>query len=236
MVKPNNSDILSIAIDGPAGAGKSTVARILAKELGIAYLDTGAMYRALAWLALELGVDLTDETELAMLQQRDLLRVVVTDEGSRIFYEGSDITPMLHSAEVGQNASRVSAFAKVRHLIVAWQQQFAASRDAVLDGRDIGTVVLPEAKIKLFISASPSVRAKRRYDELESRGILGSFTSAEIEAEIIERDERDINREHSPLRQAEDAVFLDSSELSIAEVVAKALGLIEERGFGRRRE
>ncbi|MCL2547963.1 MAG: (d)CMP kinase [Symbiobacteriaceae bacterium] len=221
---------LGIAIDGPAGAGKSTIATLLARRLGIAYLNTGAMYRSLAWLALRQKVSWEDESGLVTLLKSGDLHVVASHSETRIYYNDYNITPELASAEVGEGASQVSVHAAVRQDIVAWQQQYAATHDAVLEGRDIGTVVLPQADLKIFLTASPRVRAERRFTELKEKGLSTGYSLEDIEREIIQRDQRDSNREIGALRQAEDAILINSDKYSALEIVESILNLLMQRG------
>jgi len=215
-----------IAIDGPAGAGKSTAARLVADRLGYLYIDTGAMYRAVALLALRAGVDLDDAENLTSLAEGMDLRLESAPGGCRVFAEGEEISEAIRLPEVGNAASPVSAVAGVRKALVARQQDLAASRSVVMDGRDIGTVVLPHAECKVYLTASPQVRAERRCKELLAKGIAAD--AAQIEREISERDQRDMSREHSPLCQAEGAVLLDSSGLTVDQVVDRIVAIAEE--------
>jgi len=215
-----------IAIDGPAGAGKSTVARLVADRLGYLYIDTGAMYRAVALLALRAGVALDDAENLTSLAEGMDLELASAPGGCRVLAEGEDITVAIRLPEVGNAASPVSAVAGVRKALVARQQALAAMGAVVMDGRDIGTVVLPEAACKIYLTASPQVRAERRTRELLGKGITAD--PEQIEQELMQRDQRDMNREHSPLCQAKDAVLLDSSGLTIDQVVERIVAIAEE--------
>lgn len=216
-----------IAIDGPAGAGKSTVARRVAAQLGYLYIDTGAMYRAVALLALEEGCPPTDENRLSELAASDQLILRPGAAGCRVFWGQREISAEIRQPEVGNLASPVSALPRVRQALVARQRALAAAEPVVMDGRDIGTVVLPQAQCKVFLTASPRVRAERRGLELANKGLRVDLD--QVERDICQRDQQDSNRQHSPLRQAEDARLLDSSNLSIEQVVAQIIAWAEEK-------
>ncbi len=214
-----------IAIDGPAGAGKSTIAKLVAKRLGYTYMDTGAMYRAVALLALERGVDLTDPQALGDLTTQADIRLETGETGCRVWLNGEEVTEAIRRPEVGNAASAISVAPQVREALVRQQQSMAAEQPVVMDGRDIGTVVLPQAECKIFLTASALVRAQRRTKELREKGIPADL--AQIQREIEERDQRDSQRAVSPLRQADDAVLLDTSGLTIPQVVEKVLSIAE---------
>lgn len=214
-----------IAIDGPAGAGKSTVAKLVADRLGYLYIDTGAMYRAVAWLALKQGVGFGDAEGLTRLIRENRIELLPAAAGCRLLINGQDVSRDIRLPEVGSAASPVSAVAEVRSLLVAMQQDLAARRPVVMDGRDIGTVVLPKATCKVFLTASPRVRAERRANELRQKGLSADID--QVEREIRERDQRDSTRAASPLRQADDAVLVDSSDMSIEQVVSRIIELAE---------
>lgn len=222
---------VSIAIDGPAGAGKSTIARIVAKRLGILYIDTGAMYRAVAWLALRFGVDFSDENGLVHLLDDHKLEFLrhPTDGNLMIVFAGDDITGQLRSNEVSGIVSQLSVHPGVRERITAISRALSADTGVVMDGRDIGTVVLPHADLKVFLTASLDERARRRADELTNSGNEVSSTS--VRRVMAERDFRDSSRDVAPLRPAEDASVLDSTGKSIDKVVDEVLQLVEERGL-----
>ena len=213
----------NIAIDGPAGAGKSTIAKQVAKEKGFIYVDTGAMYRGLAVHFLQNGIDPQDTKEIEEACRNAEVTIGYEDGNQQIYLNGENITSRLRQEEVGNMASKSSAVPKVREKLLDLQRTLAAEKDVVMDGRDIGTNVLPQADVKVFLTADARTRAKRRYDELTAKGI--SCNLDEIESDIWERDERDMNRETAPLKQAEDAVLIDSSHMSIPEVVSKILSL-----------
>jgi cytidylate kinase len=209
----------SVAIDGPAGAGKSTVARLVAKRLGLTYVDTGAMYRAVAWRVLQDKIDLSQEEQIAALAKST--QFTLEDEGIRV--DGALLKEEIRTPEVSQLASTVASMAAVREVLVQKQQEIAAKQGVVMDGRDIATTVLPNANLKVFLTASIEERAKRRYLEMNAKGIRVDLER--LIEEIRQRDERDQNRQHAPLRQAPDAILLDTTDLTLDEVVEKILEL-----------
>ncbi len=206
----------SIAIDGPAGAGKSTIAKAVAKELGYIYVDTGAMYRAMALYLIRKGIDKDDTAAIEKACEDADISISYEDGRQVVLLMGENVNDLIRTEEVGNMASSSSTVPAVRVKLVALQQKLAREKDVVMDGRDIGTVVLPDSKCKIYLTASSAVRAKRRYDELTAKGEACDLET--IERDIIERDHRDMTREHSPLRQADDAVLIDSSYMSIDEV------------------
>lgn len=214
-----------IAIDGPAGAGKSTIAKRVASNLGFNYLDTGAMYRAVTLKALQLKINLENEKEYSFLES-----TTIDFQDDKIFLDGQDVSKEIRSIDVTTNVSLVSKFKYVREKLVALQQQIANHKNIIMDGRDIGTVVLPHANLKIFLSASVEERAKRRYQELVEKGTSGISLDTTVK-EIIERDQKDSNREISPLVKAKDAIEIDTSNLSVDEVVEKITSLVMERGY-----
>jgi len=216
---------INIAIDGPASSGKSTVAKILAKDYGYIYTDTGAMYRSVTYLAIQHHVDFDDEEQLVALIKRYPITFKQTETGQLIFVDGQDVTEAIRQPEVTNNVSVVSAHEKVRHELVRQQQKIAENGGVVMDGRDIGTVVLPKAEVKIFLVASVIERAERRFKENQSKGIATDFET--LKKEIEQRDYLDSNREVSPLKQAEDAVRIDTTGLSIEEVVAAIKAVVE---------
>ena len=213
-----------IAIDGPAGAGKSTVAKIVAEKLGYTYIDTGAMYRGVAWKTLQQSQEVTDETILHAVRDIDV-RLACTEYGTRVTVDGTDVTQEIRTPEVTHIVSHVAALGPVREKMVELQRVMAADGAIVMDGRDIGTNVLPNADVKIFLTASVEERARRRCDEMKEKGYAVDFE--ELKKEIADRDKQDSERAISPLRQAEDAVLLDSTALSIDEVVARIMELSE---------
>ena len=218
---------MNIAIDGPAGAGKSTIAKRLAKELGFIYIDTGAMYRAMGYyFAVNKGIDLDDAKAVADACPTVEVTIAYENGEQQVFVNGENLSGVIRTEQAGEMASKVSVYPVVRTKLVESQQKLAQNADVIMDGRDIGTVVLPNAQVKIFLTASSLTRAKRRFDELTAKGMKCDL--AEIEKDIIERDYRDMNRETSPLKKAEDAVELDTSELDIDGVVAAMKKIIDE--------
>lgn len=217
--------MLNIAIDGPVGAGKSTIADEVASRLGILHLDTGAMYRAVGLAVLQHGVDLQDEEAVTDLCKQSQVDVRYENGAQVTLLDGRDVTGMIRSQEVGTAASAVSRYADVRRLLVQRQQELAQTQPMLLDGRDIGTVVLPNAPVKVYLTATPEARAMRRLKQLLEKGETADF--AEVLAEVNARDEQDMNRAVDPLRQAEDAIVVDSSNLTFEETVQAILRLAE---------
>lgn len=215
----------SIAIDGPAGAGKSTIAKAVAKKLDYIYVDTGAMYRAIAHYLVTNHIDIEDEQALAEACNQVTVEIQYEEGQQQVYLNGENVTPYLRTEETGNMASKSSAKAPVRAALLDLQRNMAKQYNVVMDGRDIGTNVLPEAEVKIYLTASSKERANRRYKELMEKGEQPDFDK--IEADIIERDKRDMNRAIAPLKQAEDAVLIDSSDMSIAEVVDKILSVAQ---------
>ncbi len=207
----------NVAIDGPAGAGKSTVAKAVAKKMGIIYVDTGAMYRAMALNMIREKVDINDAAALSEAASKVDISLAYENGTQKVLLNGEDVSGVIRTEEVSAMASKTSVNPDVRTMLVKLQQKLAAEKSVVMDGRDIGTVVLPKADVKVYLTAGSGVRAKRRYDELKAKGEECDLKA--IEEEIIERDHRDMTREISPLKQAEDAVFLDTSDLTIQQAV-----------------
>ncbi len=218
---------ISIAIDGPSGAGKSTVADELAAKLGILHLDTGAMYRAFAWRALAAGVDSLDEAALSGLAKDTEITVAYEDGKQRTLVNGEDVTELIRTPEISMAASNVSKFGEVRRFMVKRQQELAQTQSMILDGRDIGTKVLPDATLKVFLTASAEVRARRRFEELQAKGEAVSY--AEVLEDVQRRDLQDSTREIDPLRPAEDAVIVDTSNMMQAQAVEAIGALIEPK-------
>ena len=216
-----------IAIDGPAGSGKSTIAKIVAKRRGLIYVDTGAMYRAMAIHFLRLGLDAADEEGITKACETADVTLVYENGAQQVILNGENVTPYLRQEETGKMASASSVYAAVRSKMTVLQQKLAAEKTVVMDGRDIGTVVLPDAFLKIFMTASADVRAKRRFDELIAKGETPDFET--LKAEIIERDWRDSHREIAPLKQVDDALLLDTSDMGIDMVAGYVLGLYDER-------
>lgn len=215
----------NVAIDGPAGAGKSTIAKAVARRLGLIYVDTGAMYRAMALFMIREKIDPQDAEAISKKCQEADITIDYENGEQVVRLNGENVNGMLRTEEVGNMASVTSVQPAVRVKLVELQQALAKVRDCIMDGRDIGTCVLPDAQVKIYLTASSEVRAKRRYDELTAKGEACDL--AQIKADIEERDYRDMNREHSPLKQAEDAVLVDSSDMTIEEVVEKLIALCE---------
>ena len=209
----------NVAIDGPAGAGKSTIAKLVAKEKGYIYVDTGAMYRALAIHFLNKGVDAADRDAVAEACKDAEVTIRYEDGIQQVYLNGENVTGMLRTEEVGNMASKTSAIPTVREKLLELQRSLAAEKDVIMDGRDIGTNILPNADVKIYLTASVETRAKRRYDELKAKG--EDCDLEEISRDIRERDERDMTREIAPLKQAEDAILVDSSDMTLPEVVAE---------------
>jgi len=219
--------VYNVAIDGPAGAGKSTVARMAAKELGFVYVDTGAMYRALALAFSRSGIK-PDEKERVLKAIPDIHVTIAYQDGEQIvFLNGEDVTSYLRTQEIGNLASAFAPLLPVREKLRLLQQELAARTSVIMDGRDIGTIVLPDADVKIFLTADAKVRAARRFKELCERGV--SCDKNEILEEILARDLQDEQRENSPLKKAEDAVVLDASLLSAQEVTEKIVSLVKSR-------
>ncbi len=218
---------LVVAIDGPGGVGKSTVARALALRLGYRYVDTGAMYRAVAWLARLQGIDLHSQDAVATVARSLRIEFGPPDSGQRVVVNGVDVTEAIRNPKVADAASIVSVHPAVREVMVAMQRQLGAAGGVVMEGRDIGTVVLPDADVKVYLDASPQERARRRYRELAARGMEVDFETLRRTEE--ERDRRDTTRDHSPLRPAPDAVIIDTTDKSVDDVVAQVVALCLRR-------
>ncbi|MEK7783751.1 MAG: (d)CMP kinase [Candidatus Binatota bacterium] len=216
-----------MAIDGPAGAGKSTVAKRLAKELGYAYMDTGAMYRAFAWRVMKEGIDLSDEKKLERVLQDTSIELLEQDGRSSVLLNGVDVTDRIRTPELSQLASRVSTSKIVRERMVELQRDMGSHGGVVAEGRDIGTVVFPNAEVKVFLDASSEERARRRFEELRSQG--REVTVEETLEEMEQRDRRDRERDVAPLRKAEDAVVIDSTQAGVDGVVGRIMQEIKRK-------
>lgn len=218
---------MNIAIDGPAGAGKSTIAKKVAKEMGFIYVDTGAMYRSLALYFIRQGIDKDDETKISEAVKDCNVTIKYVDGQQQVLLNDENVTGLIRTEEVGNMASASSVYASVRSKLLDLQRSLAANNDVIMDGRDIGTCVLPEAQVKVFLTASVDERASRRYKELVEKGENPDLDR--IKKDIEERDYRDSHRENSPLRQAEDAVLVDSSNMTIEEVVNAITKLCKDK-------
>ena len=218
---------VNIAIDGPAGAGKSTLARKAAEKLGYIYVDTGALYRTVGLYSIRKGYDTKDaEKVISTLGDIDI-RLGFTDEGQRVYLNGEDVSDAIRTPEASMGASNVSAIPKVREFLFDLQKEIAKNNDCLMDGRDIGTVVLPDAQVKIFLTASPATRAKRRYDELVLKG--SDVTFQEVLDDLIKRDYQDTHREIAPLKAADDAEILDTSPLTFDESLEAILAVIAKK-------
>ena len=217
----------NVAIDGPAGAGKSTIAKAAAEQMGFIYVDTGAMYRAIGLYYLDHDIDIYDE-ELCSKHLDDILVTLRYNDGlQEVLLNGENVSDRIRTEGVGEAASVTSQYPEVREKLLDLQRKMAREYDVIMDGRDIGTTILPDAKLKVFLTASVEVRAKRRMEELNEKGIDARLET--VIREIAERDYRDMNREVSPLKKAEDAVVVDTSDMTIEEVEEKIVSLIKER-------
>ena len=214
---------MNIAIDGPAGAGKRTIARLAAKKLGYIYVDTGAMYRAIALYLIWRDIDIYDEEALTKALDRVKINIVYENGVQHVFLNLQDVSAEIRSEKVSIMASKTSALSPVRAKLLDLQRDIAASNDVIMDGRDIGTNILPNAEVKIYLDASPDVRAQRRFDEMKNKGEKPDYES--IKKNIFERDQQDMNRKLAPLKKADDAVLIDSSFMSIDEVVEEIIRL-----------
>lgn len=219
--------LISVAIDGPVGAGKSTIARATAERLNFIYCDTGALYRAVGLFCHRNGVDMHDPSEIAMSLSNIKLEIRLVDGVQRIFLNGGDVSEEIRLPEMSMAASAVSAVPEVRAALLGLQRDIAETNNVIMDGRDIGTVVLPNADVKIFLTADPEVRAKRRYDELMAKG--SGVTFEEVLSDLNKRDYNDSHRAAAPLKQAADAVLADTSELDFGQSVDLVCGIIKER-------
>ncbi|MBE6763240.1 MAG: (d)CMP kinase [Ruminococcaceae bacterium] len=218
---------IAVAIDGPSGAGKSTVAKILAKELQFIYVDTGALYRAVGYTALKQGVSIYDAAAVEAMLPSLTVSLGYENGEQRVYVNGDDVTAFIRTPEVSEAASAVSAVPSVRQFLFELQQNMAKTSSVIMDGRDIGTVVLPDAQVKIFLTASVEVRAKRRFDELIEKGM--DVTYEDVLSDMIQRDKRDSERATAPLKPAEDAVLVDTSDNTLEEAVARMRALVEEK-------
>ncbi|GAE89035.1 (d)CMP kinase [Acetivibrio straminisolvens] len=218
---------ISIAIDGPAGAGKSTIAKLISKTLNILYLDTGAMYRTVALKAIREGVDTSNREQMSKLVEDIDIKVVYSDDIQHIFLDGKDVTELIRTPEVSIGASNVATVPAVRLKMVELQREVAKQNSVVMDGRDIGTYVLPDATLKFFLTASIEARAIRRYNELLSKGMT-QMTLEDVKKDIEYRDKNDSSRDFAPLSKAQDAIEIDTTDLTIEQVVNKIMEYVKE--------
>ena len=216
----------NIAIDGPAGAGKSTIAKMAAKKLDFIYVDTGAMYRAMALYFLRREIDAKDEKKIAETCEHINVTIAYQEGEQQVLLNGENVNAFIRTEEVSMMTSNTSKYPAVREKLLYLQRELAAANNVIMDGRDIGTCVLPDAELKIYLTASASERAKRRYLEQKERGVESDL--AQIERDIIARDEQDMNREIAPLKQADDAIYLDTSDMTIEEVVTKIVSLVQK--------
>ncbi len=226
MNRDNSGRPLAVAIDGPAGVGKSTAAKRLAEMFNLRYVDTGAMYRAIGYFCAQNGIALTDTQGITNALESMDISVTYDETGQHVHINGEDLTPYLRTLAAGDGASAVAKVEAVRKRLVLLQQQIARSNDVIMDGRDICTDVLPFAQVKLYMDASIAARTARRISELSAKGIKADYK--EVEQSLSDRDKQDMSREFSPLRRAEDAILFDTSEMNFAQVVARLKEIIEE--------
>ena len=222
-----NTHKIAVAVDGPAGAGKSSISKIVAKKLGYLYIDTGAMYRSVTWAVLHNHIDVNNQKAVeALLPELDLT-MEASDDSCKVFIAGQDVTDFIRTPQVNNAVSIVASYKGVRQYLVERQRLMAEAGGVILDGRDIGSVVLPNAELKIYLTASVEARAMRRY--LEVKGTVNEQTLEDIKDSVMQRDDMDKNRKESPLIQVEDAVLVDSSELTFDETVEHILHLVQER-------
>lgn len=220
--------MFQVAIDGPGGAGKSTISKAAAKELGFVYVDTGAMYRAAALFCFRQGIDIKNNPEAAQEAVETVsIDIAYREDGQHIFLNGEDVSEAIRTPEVSMGASEVSAIPAVRLKMVELQRALASAKPVIMDGRDIGTHVLPDAQVKIFLTASAEVRAKRRFDELTAKGQTVIYE--DVLAEMNERDKNDSTRAVSPLRQAEDSILLDTGDMDFDGALSAVLAIIREK-------
>ena len=219
--------MFNVAIDGPAGAGKSTIAKMVAKKLGFTYVDTGSMYRAMALACIRAGLKASDEAEVCKVCEGLDVSLEYDENGAQqVILNGENVNAYIRTEEVGNMTSAIAVYGPVREKLVELQRKHGTKYDVIMDGRDIGTCVLKDAPVKIYLTASSRTRAERRYKELTEKGVDCNLD--DIEKDIIDRDYRDMNREISPLKQAEDAILVDSSNMGIDEVVNELVRIIEE--------
>ena len=219
--------MITIAVDGPAGAGKSTAAKAVAKRLGLLYLETGAMYRSIGYQAMKLGIPCDDEERVTAMLKNTELSVEYVDGEQRLFVDGEDVTGNIRTAQCGMAASAVSALPEVREMLVEMQRRIAGEKDVIMDGRDIGTVVLPNADLKIYLTAALAARAQRRYIELIDKGVDTTLDDVTRDMEL--RDKNDSSRDTAPLRKADDAVLLDTTDMDLEESYREIRKIVKDR-------
>ncbi len=219
--------MISVAIDGPAGAGKSTIAKTASKRLGYIYIDTGALYRSIGFFVVSNGGDIENADSVVSFLPKIDAEIKFINDAQHVFINGEDVSDKIRTEEISRAASKVSAIPKVREFLLGLQREFAKKYNVVMDGRDIGTVVLPNAQVKIFLTASAEVRAKRRYKEQIERGLEVDFD--DILADIKERDYRDETREIAPLKPADDSIFVDTSEMTIEQSVQAVIDTVKSK-------
>ena len=222
-----NTHKIAVAVDGPAGAGKSSISKIVAKKLGYLYIDTGAMYRSVTWAVLHNHIDVNNQKAVEALLPKLDLTMEASDDSCKVFIAGQDVTDFIRTPQVNNAVSIVASYKGVRQYLVERQRLMAEAGGIILDGRDIGSVVLPNAELKIYLTASVEARAMRRY--LEVKGTVNEQTLEDIKDSVMQRDDMDKNRKESPLIQVEDAVLVDSSEMTFDETVEYILHLVQER-------
>ena len=222
-----NTHKITVAVDGPAGAGKSSISKIVAKKLGYLYIDTGAMYRSVTWAVLHNHIDVNNQKAVEALLPELELTMEASDDSCKVFISGQDVTDFIRTPQVNNAVSIVASYKGVRQYLVERQRLMAEAGGVILDGRDIGSVVLPNAELKIYLTASVEARAMRRY--LEVKGTVNEQTLEDIKDSVMQRDDMDKNRKESPLIQVEDAVLVDSSEMTFDETVEHILHLVQER-------
>lgn len=222
----DKKEYVNIAIDGPAGAGKSTISRLLAGNFGYVYVDTGALYRSIGLSSLKNGVDTADEQGVVNLLSKISLELKFENGSQHVYLNGEDVSSLIRSPEVSMAASKVSSYPEVRGFLLGLQKDIASKNNVVMDGRDIGTVVLPNAKIKIFLTASPEDRAKRRYEEMLARGEKAEYEK--VLADIIKRDKADSGRKIAPLKPADDAIKIDTTGFELEKSVQKITSVVED--------
>ncbi|MDD5923333.1 MAG: (d)CMP kinase [Clostridia bacterium] len=219
--------MIAIAIDGPAGAGKSTIARMAAKELGFIYVDTGALYRTIGVAVSRAGTDTENEKDLKELLNKINIELAFEDGVQKVILDGEDVSEAIRTPDASMMASKVSAIPMVRESLLDLQRNLAKKNNVIMDGRDIGTVILPDAQVKVFLTASPEVRAKRRYDELLAKGKDVSFD--DVLSDMILRDKNDSEREIAPLKPASDSVLADTSDDNLEEAISRVVSIIKDK-------